>query len=94
MEIEQPLVPLTETLARTVMDCLRVADPGEEYQTRRGLNEKGQWVRLWWLCLQEAAFSDEISKEEKHDELLEDFNAKKTSKERVLALEYSARNPL
>ena len=75
LEIEQPPVPLTGTLARTVMDCLRVADPDVEYQTRRGLNNKGQWVQLWRQCLEGAASSDEISKEEKHDELLEHFNA-------------------
>ncbi|MCJ1296082.1 ATPase synthesis protein 25 mitochondrial [Xylographa carneopallida] len=75
MEIEQPPVPLTGTLARTVMDCLRVADPDVENQVHRGLNGKGQWVRLWRRCLQGAASSDEISKEEKNDELLEHFNA-------------------
>ncbi|MCJ1385597.1 ATPase synthesis protein 25 mitochondrial [Xylographa soralifera] len=75
MEIEQPPVPLTGTLARTVIDCLRVADPDVEYQINRGHNEKGQWVRLWRRCLQGAASSDEISNEEKHDGLLEHFNA-------------------
>ncbi|MCJ1396448.1 ATPase synthesis protein 25 mitochondrial [Xylographa bjoerkii] len=75
MELEQPPVPLTGTLARTVMDCLRVADPDVEYRIRRGINENGQWVRLWRRCLQGVASFDEISKEEKHDGLLEHFSA-------------------
>lgn len=75
MEMEYPPVPLSGILARTVMDCLRVADPEVETHIQSGANANGQHVRLWHRCLQGRSGSDEISREEEADELLQHFKA-------------------
>ncbi|MCJ1401966.1 ATPase synthesis protein 25 mitochondrial [Xylographa trunciseda] len=75
MKLEQPPVALTGTLAGTVMDCLRVADPDVEYQIHRGINGNGQWIQLWRQCLQGITSPDEVSDEEKQDGILEHFDA-------------------
>ena len=50
MSIEEPRVVISGDLAKSILECLQVANPTLEEEVHSGLNEHKQWVKLWRRC--------------------------------------------
>ncbi|KAI9797461.1 MAG: ATPase synthesis protein 25 mitochondrial [Piccolia ochrophora] len=50
MEKEEPRVPINGDVAKSIMACLRVADPWVEEESPKPTGLKGEWVHLWRVC--------------------------------------------
>lgn len=70
MDLEEPRVMLRGVVAESVMEVLRVAEPGIEEMMSRG-GTGGQWERLWERCERDVVKADPLAEGEA--ELVERF---------------------